>query len=78
MAQQLSIQIKSITRHPVQMPDGNSYDWIGSGPIVDKEDWHATVVIGRDELRRAKDQLMLGKAYTTSLMPDDIIEFRIE
>jgi len=75
---QLQIRITAIARRQTPAPGGGVYEWVGSGPIIEHDAWRATVGLGRDGLRQAREALIGGRPYQFSLMEEDIVEFSIE
>jgi len=79
MAQNLQIQIKTLTRRLTPAPGaGRPYEWVGSGPIMDHDGWRATVALGGNAVDHARDALTDGKPYMLAMAPEDIVEFTIE
>ena len=76
--QQLQIRITSIARRQTPAPGGDTYEWVGSGPIIEHDLWRATVGLGREGLRQTRESLLSGRAYQLALMEEDVVEFSIE
>jgi hypothetical protein len=76
---QLQINITSIARRQTPAPGGGKpYEWVGSGQVVNHDNWHAIVALADNAAGQAREKLFEGHAYNLALAPEDLVEFSIQ
>ena len=72
------VSIKRRQRAPIPgIEPAVSFEYQGSGSVIDHADWHATVRLSLQGFDQARASLLSGEAYVLALHEEDLLSLSI-